>query len=115
MRNNCSQPRNRHSCHSHAKEAKLTPIESVKKALSLAIERRNVAPSFEIFSSIVAQLEYVSMVLSGEEKDRSRIKKIIVGHYAVREFEESDPEFADALMQVQAIVSKMLKGLKLDI
>lgn len=90
----------------------MTPIEYVNNALLLARERYNAAPAFEIFASIIAQLEYMERVLSGVEKDKSRMKKIILGHYAVREFEESDPEFAKALIQVQAIASKMAKGLK---
>ncbi len=89
----------------------MTAIEIVNNALSLAQARLHAAPTVEIFSSIVAQLEYMIRVLGGGE-DKSRMKDIIVGHYAVREFEESDPEFADALNQAQTIASKMAKGLK---
>jgi hypothetical protein len=84
----------------------------VNNALVLARERYSAAPTFEIFASIVAQLEYMARVLSGNEQDKSRMKTIMLGHYAVREFEESDPEFANALIQVQTIASKMAKGLK---
>ncbi|TWB75147.1 hypothetical protein FBZ87_104247 [Nitrospirillum amazonense] len=35
-----------------------------------------------------------------------------MGHYAVREFAESDPELAAALMAAQAIATRMGKGLK---
>lgn len=89
-----------------------TPRELVQKALGLARNRLSSAPEFEIYKSIVAQLEYLDRVLSGNEKDRSKLKNIIVGHYGVREFEESDPEFADALIDAQSIASKMAKGLK---
>ena len=51
-------------------------------------------------------------MLRGNEKDRSRLKNIIVGHFAVREFEESDPELAEALNAAQAIAFKAAKGLK---
>ncbi|MBV6320918.1 immunity protein Tsi6 family protein [Duganella violaceipulchra] len=90
----------------------MSAIETVTKALELARARLNTAPNFEIFSSAVTQLEYVLAVLNGNERDKSRLKNIIVGHFAVREFEESDPEFAEALMTVQALAAKMAKGLK---
>jgi hypothetical protein len=70
----------------------MTTIETVEKALALARIRQSMAPTFEIFTSIVAQLEYLLAVLKGDESDRSRLKTIIVGHFAVREFEKSDPE-----------------------
>jgi len=91
----------------------VTAIDVVNKALRLAKERELAAPSFEIYSSVVAQLEYMARVLSGDETNRDLMKKIIIGHYAVREFEESDPELAEALMAAQSIASKMAKGLKI--
>jgi Tsi6 len=90
----------------------LPAIETINIALSLAQDRRNSAPTFELFTSIVKQLEYIERILNGEEKDKSQMKKIIIGHYAVREFEDSDPEFANALIAAQAIASKIAKGLK---
>lgn len=90
----------------------MTALETVDRALELARARLSTAPTFEIFASAVAQLEYLSSVLCGDETDRSRLKNIIVGHFAVREFEESDPEFAEALIAAQAIASKVAKGLR---
>ena len=90
----------------------MTAIETVEKALVLAKIRLRAAPRFEIFSSAVAQLEYLLSVLRGNEKDRSRLKNIIVGHFAVRECEESDPDLAEALNAAQAIAFKAAKGLK---
>jgi len=75
--------------------------------------RKNEFPTFDILQSIVAQLQYMASVLSGNNSDKSRMKEIIVGLYAIREFEESDPEFADALMQAQDIAEKIASGLKL--
>ena len=90
----------------------MTAIETVERALALAHDRLNVAPGFELFVSTVAQLEYLLSVLRGDEKDRSRLKNIIVGHFAVREFQESDPELAEVLNAAQAIAFKAAKGLK---
>jgi len=90
----------------------MTPIEIVDKALVIANNRLASAPGFQMFDSIVVQLKYLRAVLTGEEKDRGRLQKIIVGHYAVREFAESDAELSAALTAAQNIASKMAKGLK---
>lgn len=90
----------------------MTSIETVEAALEIARSRLHSAPEFEIFSSTVAQLEYLLSVLQGREEDRSRLKDIIVGHFAVREFEESDPDLANVLNAAQAIAFKAAKGLK---
>lgn len=90
----------------------MTATETIESALLLAKERLTEAPSFELFKSIVAQLEYLLAVLRGDEKDRSRLKQVIVGHFAVREFSESDPEFAKVLTASQFIAANVSKGLK---
>jgi len=90
----------------------MTAQATIARALDLARQRLKDAPTFDIYQSIVSQLEYLESLQNGTETDRSKLKKIIVGHYGVREFEESDPEFADALTDAQAIASKMAKGLK---
>ena len=84
----------------------------IDKALDLARNRLKSAPDFDVYQSIVSQLEYLEALLNGAETDKSKLKNIIVGHYGVREFEESDPEFSDALTGAQEIASKMSKGLK---
>lgn len=90
----------------------MTAVETVEEALALARVRLQQAPGFDIFASTVNQLEYLLAVLRGDEKDRSRLKDIIVGHFAVREFEESDPELAAALKAAQSIAFRASRGLK---
>jgi len=90
----------------------MTPTETVNRALAIARRRQADAPSVQMFDSIVRQLEYMARVLSGEESDRSKMKSIIVGQYALREIEDVDPEFAEVLFDVQTIASKMAKGLR---
>lgn len=90
----------------------MEPTVTVAAALDLARRRLAEAPSFAIYSSCVTQLEYLLAALQQHIPiDRPRLRQIIVGHYGAREFEASDPEFADALMEAQAIASKMAKGL----
>jgi hypothetical protein len=90
----------------------MNSFEEIEYALNLARSRLRDAPTFEIYVSIVAQLEYLRSVIKGDVRDRSKLKDIIVGHFAVREIEECDPEFAQALMAAQFIASQAAKGLK---
>jgi hypothetical protein len=90
----------------------MTSIDQIEDALRLARVRLSEAPEFELYRSTVAQLEYLLSVLSGVEKDRSRLKDIIIGHFAVRELAESDPEFSQVLRAAQFIASNASKGLK---
>ncbi|URX62095.1 hypothetical protein KR767_18925 [Luteibacter anthropi] len=92
----------------------MNSLETVMNALNLAKARMTEVPSFSIYQSIVAQLEYVADVLRGVEMDRGRLRDVMIGHYGAREFEESDPEFASALKDAQLIATKMSKGLKVS-
>jgi len=87
----------------------------VRTALELARHRQAEVPSFPIYASCVAQLEYLLAVISHELPiDRVKLRTIIIGHYGAREFEGSDPEFADALMKSQWFASQMADGLKVE-
>lgn len=86
--------------------------ETIEKAIEVTEQRRRAAPSFPIFESVETQLVYLRRVLAGEERDRSRLREIILGVYAVKEFEESDPELAALLKEAQLIAANMAKGLK---
>jgi hypothetical protein len=86
----------------------------VDEALRLCLERKQVYPTVGLFDSIEKQLAYLKAVLSSEETDRSRLSQIIVGVYAVREFDDSDPEFAKALKKAHYIADRMARGLKPD-
>jgi hypothetical protein len=90
----------------------MSPIEKIELALKMARLRKAEYPTLDILPSIIAQLEYMLSVFRGES-DKSRMKDIILGLYAVREFEESDPEFANALHGANAIADKMARGLKI--
>ncbi len=89
-------------------------FETLRKAKQIAQRRLRSAPDFTIFQSIDAQQDYIQQVLDGTIADRSKLREINVGLYAVREFEESDPEFATELKRVQYIADRMAKGLKVN-
>lgn len=85
----------------------MTPIEIVRKGISLTEKRLKDIPDFDIYQSIIKQLQYLLSIIDGSELDRSKLDKIIVGHFAVREFEESDPELAVILKKCQSIAFKL--------
>jgi hypothetical protein len=86
-------------------------VETVKKAKELIGNRLQAAPDFVLFQSVEAQLDYLLSILEGSSSDRSRLREINVGHYAVHEFEESDPDLAKELKKVQYVVYKMTGGI----
>lgn len=90
---------------------KIDRVETVKKAKQLISSRLKAAPDFVLFQSIDAQLDYLLSILQGCSSDRSKLKGISVGTYAVHEFEESDPDLAQELKKVQYIVYKMTGGI----
>lgn len=87
-------------------------METLKRAIEMTAVRRAAAPNFQILESIQNQLAYLQQVVSGESLDKRRLKEIVIGVYAVKEFDESDPEFATLLKEAQLIANKMSKGLK---
>ena len=88
----------------------MTDIETVERSLEIARARLLRIPTYNLYASSVAQLEYLLSVLRGIETDRSRLKNIVVGQFAMREFEESDPELAEALFAASYIAHKAEKG-----
>jgi Tsi6 len=86
----------------------LLPIVDTAKAM--CEQMRKDLPKYELLNSIALQIDYVHGCLSDPQFDRSRLKEIIVGVYAVREFDASDPEFAKALHRVQYIASRLDEG-----
>mgnify|MGYP000470490308 CR=1 FL=1 len=88
----------------------ITDIETLEQSLAIARARLLAVPTFNIYASSILQLEYLLAVLRGVETDRSRLKDIIVGQFAMREFEASDPELAEALFAASYIAHKTEKG-----
>ncbi|WP_431355036.1 immunity protein Tsi6 family protein [Enterovibrio norvegicus] len=85
----------------------MNQILSAKQIIS---ERLKIAPDFTIYQSIQAQLDYILSIVNGSSTDRSRLKDINLGIYAVREFEDTDPDLSRSLKEVNFIVYKMTGG-----
>jgi hypothetical protein len=81
--------------------------ELVQLGLRLTDERLQQSPEFNLYRSIRAQLEFIQGHLNEQtpiaESDRQRL---ILGVLAAREFETSDPDYADVLFKVSYLVNR---------
>jgi hypothetical protein len=81
--------------------------ELVELGLRLTDERIRQSPEFSLYRSIRAQLEFIVDHVEGRtpiaESDRRRL---ILGVLAAREFETSDPDYADVLFKVSYLVNR---------
>ncbi|MBS5773768.1 immunity protein Tsi6 family protein [Kosakonia cowanii] len=100
----------------------LTALDYVEKALRLAIKRHSAIKSNPdagalepMYRSIVAQLEYLRDVVNGTQKDKSKLRELTFGMYAVKEFETSDEVFFERLTDAFYIASQIRKGLKVQL
>ena len=76
--------------------------------------RSNVALA-EIMQSIKAQLEWLVSYFEGKNSERQKLSELSFGHYAVREVDQSDEEFIDALTNAFYVAEKTREGLKIDL
>ena len=81
--------------------------ELVERGLRMTDERILQSPEFQVYRSIRAQLAFVQGHLIERtaiaEEDRERL---ILGVLAAREFETSDPDYADVLFDVSYRVNR---------
>jgi hypothetical protein len=68
----------------------------------------------EIMTSIKTQLEWLLAYFEGRNNERAKLHKLVFGHYAVRELDERDTEFIDALTKAFYVASRTARGLKVD-
>lgn len=64
-------------------------------------------PNFTMLHSIKKQITYVGSIANGSEQDKSKLKDLTLGIYAVREFLDTDREFAELLVNVNDIASRL--------
>ncbi len=80
----------------------------VDEGLRLVRHRRQASPGFSVYLSIERQLEYLAEVISsGQPLPEDKRASLTLGVYAAREFEASDPEFADVLFKVNYLANRM--------
>lgn len=93
----------------------MTPVDFIDKAIVATQDRYRKMPGFEVYVSVLNQLNYIKAVLEGREKDKSKLHQLTLGSIAVKEFEESDPDLSRALMDAFYIASQLGRGLKIQL
>jgi hypothetical protein len=77
------------------------------QGLQMVAERLRASPGFSIYLSIRRQLEYLqALVDSAQSPDPAKLASLTLGVYAAREFETSDPDFADVLFRVHYLADR---------
>lgn len=89
-------------------------IDYIVKARSILNIRKDEIPNHPPYLEVEAQLNYIEDVLTGKEKDKSKLYKLTLGIYAGKEYDVSDPELANSLSDVNYIASQIAKGLKVQ-
>lgn len=92
--------------------------EVARKALALCRERiaskSNVALP-HILDSTQKQLEWLVEFFEGNNAERHLLRELSFGHFAVREMNESDTEFINALTKAYYVAARTASGLKIDL
>ena len=80
----------------------------VDNGLQMVEERLRWSNGARIYDSIKAQLTYIKSTLeAGEKPTDEQLNRLLLGVYAAREFETSDPEFADVLFEVEYLFKRL--------
>ena len=86
-------------------EDDLAPL--IERGLELVAERRRASPDAAIYVSIENQLEYMQRAVeNGERPTDELLDRLTLGIYAAREFETTDPAFADVLFAVEYLFKR---------
>jgi Tsi6 len=89
------------------------PVQSdlprlLDQGLRMVRERLEASPHFPVYLSIQRQLEYLQQTLTlGQSPAAGKVDSLTLGVYAAREFENSDPDFADVLFNVNYLANRM--------
>jgi hypothetical protein len=80
----------------------------VDRGLQMVRERLRASPGFGVYLSVQRQLEYLqTAVVAAQSPDPATIESLTLGVYAAREFETSDPDFADVLFDIHYLAARM--------
>jgi Tsi6 len=80
----------------------------LEEGLRMVHERLQASPGFPIYLSIQRQLEYLQTTVAlAQSPDPGKIDGLTLGVYAARELETSDPGFADVLLKIHYLATRM--------
>lgn len=83
----------------------MSEVEILETAVKMTNDRIEKIPEYGLYSNVKNQLTYLLDFL-GKENDGGDLGKINLGHIAVHEFEETDPEYSKFLKRSQNIAFK---------
>ena len=76
--------------------------------LDMVRARLRASPGFSVYQSIQRQIEYLQAAVAlGRSPDPEKIDSLTLGVYAAREFETTDPDFADVLFRIHYLAARM--------
>ncbi len=84
-------------------------IKLLTDVLEKCEEKLEKNSSFTPTSIVKEEIEYLIGLIEGEVVDPEKLTTIQMGLFAVREFEMEDPEFADNIYEVLAVVTQLRK------
>ncbi len=90
------------------KESKAKAKVILENALE-ATQELNQSEESNVLRSIEKQLEYLIEALD-HKNDRLKLKDIIIGIYAAREFEYTHPEYAELLYEASGVSNEMKRN-----
>ncbi|MCK6854265.1 immunity protein Tsi6 family protein [Enterobacter cloacae] len=100
----------------------LTERDYIDRALRLAQKRYAVIngkyprePILHMYDEIVQQLRILKKIVIKNKADKSVLKRMTFGIYAVREFENSDELFFERLTEAWYIADQRLRGVKVKL
>lgn len=80
----------------------------IAKGLAMVEQRLKQSNGAQIYDSIKAQLLYMKQTVEAHAKpSEGKLDSLTMGIYAAREFEASDPEFADVLFNVEYLFKRL--------
>ncbi|MDZ4299115.1 MAG: immunity protein Tsi6 family protein [Moraxellaceae bacterium] len=88
----------------------MMPFDIVSKAKARCGDLLVSSPTFYPLRSVMEQLLYIEIALNDRLADRSKLDDVNIGLFAVREFEDRAPDFAEMLYEVEDVVTQMKVG-----
>lgn len=80
----------------------------IDQGLAMVDDRLRGSQDAGIYDSIKGQLTYMKQtVAAGAKPTADMLDKLLLGVYAAREFESSDPQFADVLFNVEYLFKRL--------
>jgi hypothetical protein len=89
-----------------------TALNYINDAIDAINHRLEQNPTFSLYIMAKNQLDYIRSILTGAEKDKSKLHTLNLGVLASKEFDTTDAELAQHLSNANYIASQMGQGLK---